>query len=1834
MIQHERARVKTVSQKVLKANPVNLPYIKMRPNRANTGSIAARRRRGSYPHNPEPQPHEPNTPQDLLAATLPVPDWTNAFIQNAATCIPFPSSDAAGNPINLSNAPPPERDSNNSGAASIKSLALLRQDLSAGGPGRRRSASPAPSTMTTGTVLGNSISTRFPYQLDIFKVEGLPVHHARTAPGTPGYVPLPAENGVKPRPRRKTGSDSESEEEEADGITEGGGSLTSLDLRVSLFDITTARFFGKTWRSGERPVSLKNTKKNRDNSDEDKDEGSGTDEALQKRTNKPPKRSSRRRPDTGDDAGSDSSHSSSSGSSSTSSSFSSSSSSANGSDKKGSDESMEDDQEVVYAAGSQRITVNFRNECIYFHTSITSPNVIAVVEFAYILRPESNADENSRKEEDTVSTGWTFFYLFNPERNGLDPNEVWGDRAGFNGESSETDEANTVPIYSGTPRILPFLATMTLPGQHLSSTAALSTIPTASLTYSLTPRADLRPVANYWPENVLVGARAGNGHLVPGIQFSRFRAGRVRQMKLCTAYVSGIRVGFRGGIREYEEELVAALLKAQTSSEVGAIATTGKSDAQQQQSQVPPPSILERRIHIGFHNTHTFMGDPIVTTLSSPAQPLTSLPFTSSFPFDLQHPAPDPSCDLVFTGKLSLPTYLPNCPLVALVIGVEYRIFIPTVTEIEHVGFFDRVFGGKIQRERHGVDGYERRVMVGWTAWIPHIDSTHQSPPMHTLELYAGPGPNPFSRPIYCPESYVGELQSYLDDVAAGQDSSLPPQPSLNVSFVAEEKGGKKKKGVLPVTEEIGTGTGKIGVDAGHQISIPVPPPIKDHPPPHRIPHQPHPPPPLPTKKGVDKTTSPWSSAFLHPPEPEPTPEPAPPTPAPSRAPVVSPPKLVPPPPQQTHHALTIAKAPNYNHPPALLLPTATPTAAIPSTRTSRARLLDAGFQPLLNEDSSRPISVTLENTGLNRLPEAWANREANDLRASEVVVTLMGLSILDPDTYTPPTAHFTYAFYTFPPTTTPPVTLYTGPVPLSSAQTSHKRATSVPPGGHKRQASGHLSVKSMAVTGDGDVEEDKSWPAILWGGGKNGEMMASQLPGHSETFHVRRLHDTPLSLGMLRAGGDVAAATCPLAFYLTSAQLRIDVWDATTLLPVGVSYVPLAGLVRAGRAGVVCEGEVDLLPSGANFTSAEGGAPIGRLNVRLANLARTVLSPGTVPLAALEMIKDAQSIYSASRCGFDDAILSLTRGKRMEEVISEPFTMPEVDAELMALLRATQAGRGPPPTVSDQSGHHGSAATGRTEELVVHAAEMRKQARAKRALASSTSDTTSETFSPYTHTSYHLSRSERQRDLQTIELFRARRLNPTLRAHLAAQQTVGGTLTVLLGQASYFHFVIRNPYNRPATFAAEWTMKNVRGVATDAEWNTIRQAYTWVDAAASKRQRVAMGSSPRVYLEKGEEALFPFVYQNFMPVHRPAKEDLSSGTECSRRRGLKLWAWGSEQDQNPELEYQATDAIKDIKISITSSTHTLSTLNLAIRTLPTPLLSHTRLFVPEREPLRHSLTVQFPTGVIGSTTGELHVRCHLDEVVCAIEKGVNASTFALTFKHRRPPSAPSTLPLYFHVYQDPLHLVLICTLLVTLHTHTRLDVTAIVGQTNSANMVIRGTGVGKVVGVWGDGGGTDVRIMRSSPFVLPAAVLSEVPVLIRPRNLDVRRVLVNVIDMDQHTLLNTWLIVPHCQLPPISKSFDMCVSRSAHQINKRISYTNPYPTSKTFSLHTPSPHLLTFKHPTITLAPNAAAYIGFTLWPGQGNAGGQDDIWDILVLLNDEEDRVEECLRISTTFS
>uniref|UniRef100_A0A2K5DZD4 Nephrocystin 4 n=1 Tax=Aotus nancymaae TaxID=37293 RepID=A0A2K5DZD4_AOTNA len=221
---------------------------------------------------------------------------------------------------------------------------------------------------------------------------------------------------------------------------------------------------------------------------------------------------------------------------------------------------------------------------------------------------------------------------------------------------------------------------------------------------------------------------------------------------------------------------------------------------------------------------------------------------------------------------------------------------------------------------------------------------------------------------------------------------------------------------------------------------------------------------------------------------------------------------------------------------------------------------------------------------------------------------------------------------------------------------------------------------------------------------------------------------------------------------------------------------------------------------------------------------------------------------------------------------------------------------------------------------------------------------------------------------------------------------------------------------------------------------------------------------------------------------------------------------------------------------------------------------------------------------------------------------------------------SPEIKNFFVIIYSDRWLAVPTQTWQVYLHSLQRVDVSCVTGQLSRLSLVLRGMQTVRTVRAFT----SHPQELKTDPkgvFVLPPRGVQDLHVGVRPLRAGSRFIHLNLVDVDCHQLVASWLVCLSCRQPLISKAFEITLAAGEGKgVNKRITYTNPYPSRRTFHLHSDHPELLQFREDSFQVGGGETYTIGLQFAPSR--RVGEEEI---LIYINDHEDKNEEafCVKV-----
>nr|XP_028696500.1 nephrocystin-4 isoform X4 [Macaca mulatta] len=479
--------------------------------------------------------------------------------------------------------------------------------------------------------------------------------------------------------------------------------------------------------------------------------------------------------------------------------------------------------------------------------------------------------------------------------------------------------------------------------------------------------------------------------------------------------------------------------------------------------------------------------------------------------------------------------------------------------------------------------------------------------------------------------------------------------------------------------------------------------------------------------------------------------------------------------------------------------------------------------------------------------------------------------------------------------------------------------------------------------------------------------------------------------------------------------------------------------------------------------------------------------------------------------------------------------------------------------------------------------------------------------------------RTQHLRDLQVIAAYRERTKAESITSLLSLAITTEHTLHATVGVAEFFEFVLKNPHNTQHTVTVEIDNPELSVIVDSQEWRDFKGAAGLHTPVEEDMFHLRGSLAPQLYLRPHETAHIPFKFQSFS-AGQLAMVQASSG--LSNKKGtdaVSPWKSSAVPAKHAKVLFRA------------SGGKPIAVLCLTVELQPHVVDQVFRFYHPELSFLKKAIRLPpwhtlpgAPVGMLGEDP-PVHVRCSDPNVICETQNVGPGEPRDVFLKVASGPS-PEIKDFFVIIYSDRWLATPTQTWQVYLHSLQRVDVSCVAGQLTRLSLVLRGTQTVRKVRAFT----SHPQELKTDPkgvFMLPPHGVQDLHVGVRPLRAGSRFIHLNLVDVDSHQLVASWLVCLSCRQPLISKAFEITLAVGEGKgVNKRITYTNPYPSRRTFHLHSDHPELLRFREDSFQVAGGETHTIGLQFAPSQ--RVGEEEI---LIYINDHEDKNEEafCVKV-----
>ncbi|XP_070825596.1 nephrocystin-4 [Chaetodon trifascialis] len=686
---------------------------------------------------------------------------------------------------------------------------------------------------------------------------------------------------------------------------------------------------------------------------------------------------------------------------------------------------------------------------------------------------------------------------------------------------------------------------------------------------------------------------------------------------------------------------------------------------------------------------------------------------------------------------------------------------------------------------------------------------------------------------------------------------------------------------------------------------------------------------------------------------------------------------------------------------------------------------------------------------------------------------------------------------------------------------------------------------------------------------------------------------------------------------YLALHTMHIDIWDSDSLLLIGSTAIELKYMLRQGKAAVQALHEVEVLTTDyvgedTLLTSADLGrqsslTPMtvhtivrGRLHIRTGNIGCPVDPSRRRP--AVMMPSHSHIITPREVTGsFRGGSLSSRNILQLNARNTAQAHRLEIDGDRVPSLRRDI--RADAAVLSEHSLNEPDSERRKLNCMAaVHQREAKEDAKATKV-----TDWTKE--GRLVKALHQIKPSEERSKAEGI-------------ANMLSQAiTTQHVLYASLGSAEYLEFVLKNPFNVPQTVTIHSDDPELSVITNTEEWGYFKALTKTPTPLEENMFHLEDGTpGPSVYLRPKESIHIPLKYQSFLCDHTMA---LQGPSFLPTGKGSQV-----AKKNLPNIV-----SAKTIKVTFSAEDGKPMAI-CQVNVEPTPhVIDQTfRLYHPELCFLKKAIRLppwHDPSTVGGpNVKGHISVRCSDPNIICQTRMLVPGEPQDVYLKVPGSPS-PHIKMFFVMVFTDKWTAAPSQIWQIYVHFLERVDVSCVTGQRSCQSLVLRGKQAIRKVKCFSSHP-QEVEVDPEGVFALPPAAVQELQLKVQPWRAGSRFLYVNAVDVEHRRLVTAWLLCLNVHRPVLSKAFEVCVPVGGGRgSSRKITYTNPYTSSRTFVLRSDHPDLLQFKEDKFQIGGGESYTIGLRFAPSQSPGSVE-----ILVYVNNLEEKTEETFCVKVNYS
>ncbi|XP_038579549.1 nephrocystin-4 isoform X2 [Micropterus salmoides] len=631
---------------------------------------------------------------------------------------------------------------------------------------------------------------------------------------------------------------------------------------------------------------------------------------------------------------------------------------------------------------------------------------------------------------------------------------------------------------------------------------------------------------------------------------------------------------------------------------------------------------------------------------------------------------------------------------------------------------------------------------------------------------------------------------------------------------------------------------------------------------------------------------------------------------------------------------------------------------------------------------------------------------------------------------------------------------------------------------------------------------------------------------------------------------------------YLALHTMHIDIWDSDSLLLIGSTAIELKYMLRQGKSAVQALHEVEVLTTDyvgedTLLTSTDSGrrsafSPVtvhtiirGRLYIRTGNIGCPV-DPSR--RRAADVMPPHSHIITPREVtgGFRGGSLSSRNILQLNARNTAQAHKREIDGDHMPpFRRGVRAGTIMPGE------HNLNEVDGGRRKLSCMAAVHQREGKEDAKAAKVTDRTKADQLT---------------RELHQIKPSEERSKAEGIANMLSQAITTQHLLYPSLGTAEYMEFVLKNPFNVPQTVTIHSDDPELSVITNTDEWRYFK-ALTKTTTPLEENMFHLEEGAPRVYLRPKESIHIPLKYQSFLCDHTMALQGPSflptgKGSQVAKKNLSNIVA-----AKTIKVTFKAEDG------------KPMAICQVNVEATPHIVDQTFRLYHPELCFLKKAIRLppwHDPTVNLNAKT-HVSIRCSDPNIICQTRMLVPGEPQDVYLKVPGSPS-PHLKMFFVMVFTDKWMAVPSQIWQIYVHFLERVDVSCVTGQRSCQSLVLKGKQAVRKVKCFSSHP-QEIEVDPEGVFVLPPSAVQELQLKVQPWRAGSRFLYVNAVDVEHRRLVTAWLLCLNVHRPVLSKAFEVSVPVGGERgSSRKITYTNPYTSSRIFLLRSDHPDLLQFK--------------------------------------------------------